>query len=149
MKHVVLLVLLLFAGTFPVFGGGNPKTENEYVKTEISLKQNKLKAGASGQVLFSLRPKKGIHVNLAPAVEVKLDSSDLIALSGKPEIPRDKKTDFLDPLMPIKQSFTLSKKTKPGMVALKGMLTYYYCSDAEGWCSKFKQPIEMKITVVQ
>ena len=147
MKYFLTLLQLTLAGSIFVFGSGNPKTDNDYVKTVINLKQQKLKPGASGEILIYLKPKKGIHININPKIEVKLDSSGIIASTGNLVIPQAPKTSSLDPAKPIKQSFKLSHNIKPGRAILKGTLTYYYCSDAEGWCSKFKQPVELTIIV--
>ena len=47
----------------------------------------------------------------------------------------------------VKQQFQLSPGAPHGPVTLKGTLTYYFCSDKEGWCSKYKQPVEIALTV--
>jgi len=143
--HIILLCFLL-SNHASVAGGISPAT-NEYVKAEVSLKEKSLKAGAESELIIWLRPKKGFHINLRPPIEIKLDSSSAFTLAGKPDIPKSAKNEYLDTSRPIKQTFVLSRDLKPGSVQLKGMLTYFYCSGSGGWCSKFKQPIDLTFTV--
>lgn len=146
MKRVLSIVLLI--GSFFVFGGSTPV--NKYVEYSATLKQDKLKPGGSGKLLIALKPQRGIHINLDPPLSVILDSSVALASSGKIEIPKMKREKFLDPRKPISVPFVLAQSLTPGSrVTLKGTLIYYYCSDAEGWCSRFKQPVEIQCTVVK
>lgn len=148
MKLLIIVVLSTFITQFSV-AGDKPTPANEYVKFELSLDQKKLKPGTNGQLLISLMPKKGIHINLQPPLDLMLEKNPAITLAGKPELARVRvdTSDYLDASKPIKQSFTLAKSAKKGSVTLKGTLTYFYCSDSEGWCSRFKQPINLTLTV--
>ncbi|MBI1808057.1 MAG: hypothetical protein HYR76_13540, partial [Ignavibacteria bacterium] len=77
------------------------------------------------------------------------EKNPAVTLSGKPELVGMKvdTSEYLDASKPIKQSFTLAKSTKAGSLSFKGTLTYFFCSDADGWCSRFKQPIDVTVTV--
>jgi hypothetical protein len=55
------------------------------------------------------------------------------------------KFPYLDPSKAIVQRFTVDTPPRSGPVTLKGILTYYYCSDAEGWCSRFRQPFTVTL----
>ena len=147
MRFYFVFILLFLSGFDFVLGDDKPKIENEYVTASITLRPSKLRAGNSGELLISLKPKKGIHINLQPKAELKLEISDAFILTDSLIIPKSKKTGFVDSEKPIRQMFKLSPKLSPGTVTLNGTLTYYYCSDAEGWCSKFKQPIQLKAIV--
>ena len=149
MKFALIVMVLIIFSRAVAGGIQTPKSENEYVTSSISLQKTKLKAGSSGTLLISLKPKKGIHINLNPKIEITIDSSSAIIPAGKPEIPQNQKKDFFDPEKPIRQAFMVSGNVKPGAVDLTGTLTYYYCSDAEGWCSKFKQPLNLKVIVTK
>ena len=138
-------LVLVFLST--VIGGDNPPTKNSFVASSVSLKQKKIKAGTEGELLITLTPKKGIHINLDPPLSVKLDSSDAVSSIGKPFIP--KKDTIFDTSKPIRFPFTVSKNVKPGNITIQGILTYFYCSETDGWCSKFKQPLVVKLTVVK
>lgn len=145
------VILLAFAQILNVFGKSNdkPAQSNKYVVFSASLSNARIKQGGSGELQLSLKPVKGIHINATPPLQLKLDSLEGLSLNGSPVIPKAKKPDYVDTSTPIRQRFTIASSLSPGTHALKGMLTYYYCSDAEGWCSKYKQPIEVKLTVVQ
>ena len=150
MKLCIIAVL-----SFVVFqisaAGDKPMGANEYVKFALSLSQKNLKPGTKGQLLISLTPKKGIHINLQPPIDLKLEKNPTIVLVGKPELAKVKvdTSEYLDASKPIKQSFTIAKAAKSGMLTLKGTLTYFYCSDSEGWCSRFKQLIDLSVTVAR
>lgn len=129
-----------------IAGGTSPAT-NTHVKFSIEVKRTNAKAGSTAEVLMRLQPEKGIHINLEPPISFVLDSSSVVTSKGKLEIP--KKEKFLDTSKPLKQSFVFSSTVKARPQTIKGTLTYYYCSDAEGWCSKFKQPIEVTLKAVK
>ncbi len=142
----ITVVVLLLSLAFFIGAGTSPVT-NEYVKSTISVKEKSIKAGTRGTLLISLVPKKGIHINLTPPIVITLDSASTIEAIGKLGI--SKIDSFLNPLKPIEQSIQLSKKIKPGSIDIKGIITYYYCSDAEGWCSRFKQPFSVTVKVTK
>ena len=96
--------------------------------------------------MILIKPKKGIHINLDPPIEIELEKS--IASKGKIEIPKLKKEGYLNPEKPLKQNLTLKKNITPGMHTLKGKLNYFYCSDSEGWCSRFTQDFQLNIKVI-
>ena len=143
---VIMSIVLLSSCTI---AGGTRPPENKYVKCDIVLQKKQLKAGTTGQLLITLKPIRGIHVNTIPPAEVKLDSANIIAGVGKLEIPKSEKTGYMDTKKQITLPFTLTQNLKAGHALLKGTLTYFFCSDADGWCSKFKQPIELNITIVK
>ena len=146
-RTIITTTLALFIAATLSFAGESPASSNEYVKCTVGLRQRMLKAGATGTILITLEPKKGIHINLTPPISVALDSTGVVVASSTRELPKVK--TYLDTSKPIKYSFTLSGALKPGPQVISGVLTYFYCSDADGWCSKFKQPINLKIDVVK
>jgi len=147
MKYILALFasLALLTGSATAFGE-KPEV-NASVRCEVSMRQKSLKAGAMGQILVSLQPKKGIHINLDQPIQIKMDSAEVIASVGKPEIPM---VDTLyDASKPIRLPVTISKNAKPGKFTLRGTVIYFYCSETEGWCSRFKQPIDVQCTVTR
>lgn len=126
-----------------------PEKENKYVKVEFLLKQKTVKAGTTVDLLITFKPKKDIYINIDPPMTVKLDSSDFITTVGKLIIPKTTKSEYLDISKPVKQQFEISKKTKPGTIRLRGLLTYFYCTGTDGWCSRFKQPIDISLIVTK
>lgn len=147
-KIFILAGIAIISSSF-LLAGEKPPTTNKFVKVEATVQQKQLHSGATGQLLFSVKPGKGIHVNIQPPLSVTLDDDSGATLSGTmifSTIKRDT-LELLDSSKPIKQSFTLTKQMKPGKIFLKGSFVYFYCSDAEGWCSRFKQPFNVEVTV--
>ncbi|HUL42723.1 MAG TPA: hypothetical protein VLY03_00030 [Bacteroidota bacterium] len=144
---MILALIVLF--TASAIAGGNPPTQNSYVQCRVQTKQKNLQPGSSGELLITLKPQEGIHINLQPAIDVKLDSSVAVTAVGKTEIPRQATANYLDTSIPVKQSFAVPKSAQPGNIVVRGTITYFYCSDAEGWCSRFKQPFLVNLTVVR
>lgn len=141
-KYILIFVLFIAVDSVQ----SAPKT-NRYVAFNISVSEKKLKAGGKGAFLITLTPQKGIHVNLTPPMNFTLDSSGIVAELGKIQ-PTAKET-LLDASKPVLQPFVLTSKASPGSSILHGTLVYFYCSDSEGWCSKFSQPFDVKVTVVK
>jgi hypothetical protein len=143
-----ILFLLLFAciSSFAAPSGGGT---NASVQTTATITPARLKAGSTGEIRFMLKPVSGIHINLQPPIQVKFDSTDVLTAVGKADIPAGENPQYFDAVKPIRMPVTISKKTRPGTYTLKGILNYFYCSDAEGWCSNFKQPFEIRLTVVR
>ena len=41
----------------------------------------------------------------------------------------------------------MKKGVGPGSSGISGTLTYYYCSDSEGWCRREKKQFTVAVTV--
>jgi len=145
MKSFLVTSVALLSFLASTAGGEKPAPSNEYVKFSSKLSSSSLKPGASGHLLVSLKPVKGIHINLKPAMSVRFDSLSEVRPNGDLEIP--KKGEYLDAAGNIRIPIIVPASRTPGNAVLRAELTYYYCSDAEGWCSRFKQPIELSLTV--
>jgi hypothetical protein len=141
MRYIITFLSILLA--FSLSSSAEKSKRNESVSFQIKLKEKTLKPGSTGTVLISLLPKKGIHINLETPTSIKFDSSDFISANGDLVLPKNPNDNYLDISKYIRQAFIVSKNTKPGTVTIRGVLTYFYCSDIEGWCSKFKQPFEL------
>jgi hypothetical protein len=87
------------------------------------------------------------HITGDPPLTVKLEKNQFISLQGKPDISTDKESGFLSTSSPVEQAFHVSKKARPGEHILKGTIVYYFCSDTEGWCTRFAQPITLKLNI--
>lgn len=142
MRTAAFVFALLFA-PIAAISGSNPDGANTYVRFSASLRAST--PGRPGAVHFELHPNKGIHVNLEPPISVAFDSASPVKPSGKLDIPRLEKVPYLDPAKPIVQRVTIPRQNGKDTLTLKGTLTYFYCSDAEGWCSKFKQPFVLTL----
>lgn len=137
------LALLLAIG--PASAGSLRLTANKSVTVDVVVKDTLLAAGATGTIAFSFQPVDGIHINLTPPLSFKLDTAGRAALSGDLVLPKG--APYLNTSAPVLQRYVIPKDAAPGRIIVKGTLTYFYCSDKDGWCSKFKQPIEIALTV--
>ncbi len=149
MKSVIISTLVFSFIFSCTLLAGDANKVNEYVKVDIILKQKKMKPGETGELQIKFKPKSGIHINLDPPLSIKIDSSEDIKSLGKFDIPKATKEGYFDIMKTATQHFTLLKKVKADTVLLKGVLSYFYCSDADGWCSRFKQPFEFTISIKQ
>lgn len=143
-----LFTILAVLSICTASGRGNDKSGNDLVGINFSLNQKEFKAGGAGYFLISFKPKKGIHITTDPPFHVSLDTAGKIFSLGKVEFSQDA-SGYVDPQKSVLQRFTIAKTTPPGSYELKGILTYYYCSDEAGWCSKFKQPIHLTFTLTK
>jgi len=146
MKCIFALFLTVIL-TSGLFAGGERSTDNPAVQCTVTVSQPRFRAGTTGRVFISLKPKEGIHVNLNPPIQIRLDSTGLFAFVGTPGIP--KIDSQFNASKPVVLPFELSKNARLGSHSVRGTIAYFYCSDIEGWCSRFKQPIEIKITVAR
>ncbi len=132
------------------------KTANEYIAISVKVDQDKLKAGEQGKLLFTMKPNAGFHVNLEPPISLELSDGKNFTLLHKQFVPdstikpittKDGYKIF-NPEAPVVFAFKAAKSLKPGKYPVQARLTYYYCSDAEGWCSFTTEKFSLKINVV-
>lgn len=147
MTMTLILAATMLLQLFPASGRGLPPAKtNEYVKYSASLERKQVARGSTAVLLFRLQPKKGIHVNLDPPLSLTFDSLPPVLKLGELKIP--KRRAYLDAAQPISQPVLVARTAAPGTVTLRGTLTYYYCSDADGWCSRYRQPVELALVIV-
>lgn len=120
---------------------------NEHVKIELRA-PSKISASTTGEIAFFFTPEFDIHVNTTPAFELVLDKNSAFEAVDTPRYQKNNK-DYLDTTKPIEFSFKVKKEIKPGKQLLKGSLRYFYCSDKEGWCNRYVQPIEVSIEITK
>ncbi len=146
--HSIVLVLL-FPAIVPSQSTSKKNIVNKYVSCRTTISRTSFKPGEIATLLVTLTPQKGIHINTVPPITFAANDSASVTLVGnlKYSTVNVDTSVFVKTSKPVTQSFSISKSAKPGSYVLKGTLTYFYCSDAEGWCSKFKQPIAITINV--
>ena len=149
MQNFFIPILLLILNPLSQKDTVSTAVGNKYVSYAVVLKEKTLKVGETGTLLISLTPQKGFHITFEPSPSVQFATSDVVASTGKLGIIKMERDEYLDLSKPLKQPFTLSKKSKSGFAAIKGTLTYFYCSEKDRWCSKFKQPFELQITITK
>ena len=127
--------------------GDDARTSNPNVKVWAHLSRQMFKPGETGEITITLSAAEGYHINANPAVEVKLDDPRLVILKGVPTQAIDKSTGYLSSRSPVRQIFYVPSTTSAGFHVLKGTVTYFYCSDSEGWCRRYRQPISLSFTL--
>lgn len=141
-------IVLASAGAAHPGNGGQTNT-NPNVAVEIRLSRKEFKPGDKGELAVKLIPAAGFHVNANPAVEVRLsDTGDLI-LRGEPSQTIEKKSGYLSSRTPVRQPIAIPVTASRGRHTLKGTVTYFYCSDAEGWCQRYRQPVTISFSVTK
>ena len=147
MKSFIFVIPALIALALPSTAVSQPKDAEAHVGVAVTSSRDTLAPGAAAEIRIAFSPKKGYHVNAVPPMAVKLDTAAPARLTGSIVIPSDTATGYLKSSLPVRQPFTLAKSAAAGRAALKGVLTYYYCSDAEGWCRKENLPFTLPVTV--
>lgn len=147
MKTILTLITIWILIPFTQQSIIKPSSDNEHVNIKITLKNKTVGSGDTSEILFNFKPNKGYHVNVIPILSVKIDSNNIIASTGKLNIPSGKNKEYVDTSKPVRLPIIFRKDLKDGTHYLKGTLTYFYCSDAEGWCAKYNQPFLLKINI--
>jgi hypothetical protein len=111
--------------------------------------------GAEATVAVQIVPgDPAIHVNEDPAPRLALDAQQQV-LSDKPRpaaSPGARKAPagegrYLDPAVPVAFPVLLRSGVAAGEHAVKGTVTYFYCSKSEGWCRKGQADVTVSVRV--
>lgn len=147
MKIISIIVALAILSPLNQADKKNTSAENEHVSVKITLKTQIIAGGDSGEIAIDFNPEEGYYINSVPILSVKLDSNNIIASTGKIKIPAGKKPEYVDTSKPVKLPLIFRKDLKKGVHLINGTLTYFYCSQQDGWCAKYKQTFSLKVTV--
>jgi hypothetical protein len=143
----LLSCITLIASLPATSHAGESERSNKFVAVDVSLERASLKPGQQSELRIEFTPIDGIHVNVDPPIEITIQQKRTFLFSGKSTQPVDKMSGYLSTAEPVRQRFSVSKKTQPGKHLLKANIVYYFCSDDEGWCRKFTLPVELQLTV--
>ena len=105
-----------------------------------------LKAGTPQNLMILFHPKKGIHINVEPAITITVEKNQVAESMGKITAPKDA-NGYLDASKPVLVSMTPSTTAPKGKHTLKMKVVYFLCSDAEGWCNRDEQSLDVPVTV--
>jgi|GEM_PF-855574 len=148
--HTLARLLVLYFLSFATLLSASEKktfTANSHVKVEMDAPAH-LPLTKNGALKFFLTPNDGIHINTEPMFELKLDKSSNFELTGNPNFSKNEK-GYLDITKPIEYTVKVKNGVQAGTYTLKATLYYFYCSDQEGWCNRFSQPVDLTITVTR
>jgi len=146
-RHALLFAGLFFLATSPALnaGAGDPPG-NAHVKVEARLARTGLPPGAKSEILFTLTPVEGIHINAKPAPEFSMAAGSPASVAGSLRVTGDTR-GFLAPNAPVRQPIRIGRKAGTGPHTITGTLVYFYCSDAEGWCMRASQPVALPVEI--
>ena len=115
------------------------------IEVRGGMARDSLVAGERTEIRFTIVPPAGIHVPDFPLPEFRPDSSCPAAIEGDPILDRQSGGGAVV----IRQTVIIDKGAAAGRQALRGILVYYYCSDAEGWCRRAKKGMMFPMTVTR
>ncbi len=142
MLTTILGMMLLFS-QLSAPGGGLPQVMTPDYKPAAPLA-----AGRKGSVIVSFNLMKGYAINKTPPVSLKLtpvpglklDKTDFVS---DPNDPKSKDEYYVD-LPTLKVPVTASKA---GRYEIPGKLVYFFCSKADGFCSRQVVDVKVPLTV--
>lgn len=142
MLEMILGSMLLFTQLTGI-GAGLPQVLTPAYKTDTPVS-----AGKKNQVTVSFSLAKGFAINRTPPISLKLTALPGIKLektdfSSSPEDPKSKDEYYVD-LPSFKVPLTVEKS---GKYEVPGKLIYFFCSKADGFCSRQVIDVKVPITV--
>jgi hypothetical protein len=110
---------------------------------DVTAQFRATKAGA-GEVSVTFAPKDpDVHINTTPPPKLKLEADQkVLALKAEPR-PAPAEEKYLDTMFPV--VFPVSVLAAPAGQTVKGSLTYYYCSQRQGWCRKGTAALDIPV----
>jgi hypothetical protein len=136
------IAIIITAFTAGMLTAGQP---NPHVT--LTAKPSKAYTAGSGTDLkIYFRPHKGIHINLDPAIDITVGKNSVAATVGKISASKDAH-GYLDAARPVVVSLTPSPDAPKGKRTLTLRVVYFLCSDAEGWCNRDEQSLDIPLTV--
>ena len=110
--------------------------------------------GADGAVAVTFAAlDPDVRVNEEPAPRLKLDPVQAVLVDKQKPGPAraeafdPEKAHYLDLAAPVLFPVALSPAAPKGPQAVKGSVTYFYCSKREGWCRKGTADVSVAVTV--
>ena len=151
MRHLALrgaIVLAMLSSWLMAQQGADPGLVS-HVKVYASLSKQTFKSGETGELRLTFSPEEGYHINANPPVEFTIDSGKVVLLKGELTQTVDRSNGYLSTRSPVRQTLYVPSTVAPGVHVMKATVTYYYCSDLEGWCVRFRQPVLLSFTLVR
>jgi hypothetical protein len=103
-------------------------------------------------VTFSPRDPD-VHVNEEPGPRLKLDDAQDVLREQKParigplEAPKPGEFKYLDTAVPVVFPVGLGAGARKGTHAVRGAVTFFYCSKRDGWCRKGQSDVEVPVSI--
>ena len=81
-----------------------------------------------------------------PAIQITIAKNPVAGSVGKIHTAKDA-NGYLDPGKPVRILIGTSPDAPKGKHTLKLTAVYFLCSDAEGWCNRDQQVLDVPVTV--
>jgi hypothetical protein len=149
-RHVVRHTLLGLIATALVCAtslAGTPG-DTEHVACRASLSASTFRRGDTGEIRIVLTPAAGIHVNGSPLPSLRLAPGAVAVAQGAVDAAVNAR-GYLTGDSTVVQRIGIRKDAPRGTHVLRGTITYYYCSDTEGWCMRSQQALELSLTITR
>lgn len=124
---------------------------HEHVGLAASLERDA--SGGEADVVVRFMPlDAAIHVNADPAPRVTLDSQQrLLDDSSRPAPPPARAAfpngRYLDTQAGVRFPVRISRLAPSGRHTVRAAVLYFYCSQAEGWCRRAQDDVEVSFSV--
>ncbi|GEM_PF-1123019 len=153
MKMSIFLIAVLF------YAKATIAQEGEEVKITVQAVNDTVRAGRETKFIFNMQPAEGFHVNVEPQIKlVLLETKDFTPVAEKFTPAAGAKTlttedgyKIFDPkhAQPVTFAVKVAKGLKPGKYPVKAKLTYFFCSDKDGFCSFKSREFVFNLVVVK
>ncbi|MDZ7364080.1 MAG: protein-disulfide reductase DsbD family protein [candidate division KSB1 bacterium] len=158
MRHITSS-MLFFAAILFCLETTHARNDEDEVNITAKAVKDSVRAGGEIKLVFHMQPQEGFHVNVEPAIKLALLDAKNFSLKAEKFSP-DTNTKTLttedgfkifDPKhsQPVTFAVKVAKNVKPGKHPLKAKLTYYFCSDKDGYCSFKNQEFVFNVVVVK
>ena len=123
------------------------------LKIDVTVPSTAVKAGSKSQVVVTLTPPSGIHINQYPPIRLTLENappvtfepeSYKLGLDAMPDNPEKNPFKTIDP---IKVNFRVGPHAADTKVPVKGKLKFFYCVVASGYCAPGTKEVSFTVPV--
>jgi hypothetical protein len=136
----VLIGMILVIGQLSALGSGLPQVLTpEYKATFAAGKKSDLTVSFNLMKGYAINKNPPISLKLTPVPGIKLDKTDF---TSSPNDPKSTDEYYVD-LPTLKVPVVVGK---PGKYEVPGKLIYFFCSKADGFCSRQVSDVKVPIT---
>ena len=134
----IILLLSQLVG----LGGGLPQV------VDLHYSEKAISGGGSGEVIVSLDVRDGYVINRVPQMQLKLEEVDGLALVETNMIASSEDPKSTDDYYVDVPNFNVEvEAAKAGEYKIPGELVYFFCSVADGFCSRQIVDVNVPVTV--
>lgn len=128
--------------------GGDPAT------FKIAVQPQGVAPGGETEVSLQLLPASGIKINKYPRIKLRVMGPEGLveATEGSigadaPPPPDQLETNYFKAIDPVKVKLKIGAQATRGAHEIEGMLSYFYCVAASGYCAPAKVAVKIPVTV--